>query len=96
MKVTPLVTISESRNNNRNPNWNLTELQLVKHTQWDNKETETITMEKGREREYFLVTQVLATFLSIIEIHGNGSRQDAWRDFHSGHLCSSVLLIGLP
>ncbi|KAG4396639.1 hypothetical protein GLYMA_19G238300v4 [Glycine max] len=45
-------------------------------------------------REYFLVTQVLATFLSIIEIHGNGSRQDAWRDFHSGHLCSSVLLIG--
>ena len=51
LKVTPLVTISESRNNNRNPNWNLTELQLVKHTQWDNKETETITMEKGRERE---------------------------------------------
>ncbi|TKY61456.1 Piezo-type mechanosensitive ion channel-like [Spatholobus suberectus] len=44
--------------------------------------------------EYFLVIQVLATFLSIIEIYGNGFGQNAWRDFHSGHPCSSVLLIG--
>lgn len=35
--------------------------------------------------EYFLVIQVLATFLSLIEIYGNGFGQDA----------SSVLLIGL-
>ncbi|KAL2345731.1 hypothetical protein Fmac_007016 [Flemingia macrophylla] len=45
-------------------------------------------------REYFLVTQVLATFLSIFEIYGHGFRHDQWRDFHSGHLCSSVLLTG--
>ncbi|RDY14846.1 Piezo-type mechanosensitive ion channel-like protein, partial [Mucuna pruriens] len=45
-------------------------------------------------RDYFLVIQVLTTFLSIIEIYGNGFGQDAWRDFHSGHACSSVLMIG--
>ena len=45
------LTISESSNNSRNPNWNLTELQLAKHAQWENKETETIAMEKGRERK---------------------------------------------
>ncbi|GAU11556.1 hypothetical protein TSUD_345470 [Trifolium subterraneum] len=44
--------------------------------------------------EYFLVMQVLATFLSLIEIYGNGRGQDAWRDFYSGHLCSSVPLLG--
>ncbi|XP_061348437.1 piezo-type mechanosensitive ion channel homolog [Gastrolobium bilobum] len=44
--------------------------------------------------EYFLVMQVLATFLSLIEIYGNRFGQDACRNFHSGHLCSSVLLIG--
>ncbi|KAK7337825.1 hypothetical protein VNO77_18412 [Canavalia gladiata] len=44
--------------------------------------------------EYFLVMQVLATFLSLIEIYGNEFGLDAWRDFHSGHLCSSVQLIG--
>ncbi|KAK7332943.1 hypothetical protein VNO80_29700 [Phaseolus coccineus] len=45
-------------------------------------------------RQHFLVTQVLATFLSIIEIYGNWFGQDPWRDFCSGHLCHFVLLIG--
>ncbi|XP_058738594.1 piezo-type mechanosensitive ion channel homolog isoform X3 [Vicia villosa] len=44
--------------------------------------------------DYFLVVQVLATFLSLIEIYGNGCGQEAWRNFYSGHLCSSVLPIG--
>ncbi|XP_073222018.1 piezo-type mechanosensitive ion channel homolog isoform X3 [Cicer arietinum] len=44
--------------------------------------------------EYFLVMHVLATFLSLFEIYGNGCGQDAWRNFCSGHLCSSVLQIG--
>nr|ABN09015.1 hypothetical protein MtrDRAFT_AC172101g12v1 [Medicago truncatula] len=44
--------------------------------------------------EYFLVMQVLATFLSLIEIYGNGRGQDAWGNFYSGYLCSSVPLIG--
>ncbi|KAK7284316.1 hypothetical protein RJT34_19061 [Clitoria ternatea] len=44
--------------------------------------------------DYFLIMQVLATFLSLIELNGNGFCQEAWRVFHSGHLCSSVLLIG--
>ncbi|KAL5061032.1 hypothetical protein RYX36_032636, partial [Vicia faba] len=44
--------------------------------------------------DYFLVMQVLATFLSLIEIYGNGRGQDAWRNFYPGHLCSSNLLIG--
>lgn len=47
-------------------------------------------------RQHFLLTQVLATFLSIIEIYGNRFGQDPWRDFCSGHLCHFVLLIGLP
>lgn len=44
--------------------------------------------------EYFLVMQVLATFLSLIEIYGNGRGQDTWGNFYSGYLCSSVPLIG--
>ncbi|CAJ2631584.1 unnamed protein product [Trifolium pratense] len=44
--------------------------------------------------EYFLVMQVLATFLSLIEIYGNGRGPDAWRNFYSGHLCYSVPLLG--
>ncbi|XP_017436238.1 piezo-type mechanosensitive ion channel homolog isoform X2 [Vigna angularis] len=45
--------------------------------------------------EHFLVTQVLATFLSIVEIYGNWFDQNLWwRDFCSGHLCYFVLLIG--
>jgi hypothetical protein len=45
--------------------------------------------------EYFLVMHALAAFLSLIEIYGNGRGQDAWRNFYSGYLCSSVPLIGL-
>ncbi|RYR02293.1 hypothetical protein Ahy_B06g081111 [Arachis hypogaea] len=45
-------------------------------------------------QEYFLVMQALMTFLSLFEIYGNRVGQDAWRDFHSGVLCSYLLLIG--
>ncbi|MED6172171.1 hypothetical protein PIB30_047572, partial [Stylosanthes scabra] len=45
-------------------------------------------------QEYFLVMQVLTTFLSLFEIYGNRFGQDAWRDFHSGDPCSYLQLIG--
>lgn len=45
--------------------------------------------------ENFLVLQVLIAFASLIEIYGSRYASDAWRDFHSGHIFSSVLLIGL-
>ncbi|XP_027349564.1 piezo-type mechanosensitive ion channel homolog [Abrus precatorius] len=44
--------------------------------------------------ECFLVMQVLATFLSLLEIYGSWFGLDAWRDFHSEHLRSSVVKIG--
>ncbi|XP_028770789.1 piezo-type mechanosensitive ion channel homolog isoform X2 [Neltuma alba] len=44
--------------------------------------------------EKFLVMQILIVFASIIEIYGSRYISDGWRDFHPGHLCSSVLLIG--
>ncbi|KAF7805147.1 piezo-type mechanosensitive ion channel-like protein isoform X1 [Senna tora] len=44
--------------------------------------------------ENFLIMQVLIAFASLIEIYGSRAVSDAWRDFHSAHLCSSVPLIG--
>ncbi|XP_019423169.1 PREDICTED: piezo-type mechanosensitive ion channel homolog isoform X2 [Lupinus angustifolius] len=44
--------------------------------------------------EYFLVMQVLSTFLSLVEIYGNRFGPDAWRYFRTGQFCPSVLLIG--
>ncbi|KAI4301844.1 hypothetical protein L6164_035084 [Bauhinia variegata] len=44
--------------------------------------------------KYFLVMQALAAFVSLIEIYGSRFGPDSWRDFYSGNLSSSVLLIG--
>ena len=44
---------------------------------------------------YFLVIQVLAASVALIEIYGSRFGLDSWRDSCLGHLYSSIVHIGL-
>ena len=44
---------------------------------------------------YFLVIQVLAASVALIEIYGSRFGLDSWRDSYLGHLYSYVVHIGL-